>query len=330
MAVDSQAIEKLATHFENKSHRDQREGPRQQVLQWLRSQPLENRKREALEALWPQSIEMEQAQKSLDRLAQMFALMDFRAEQLLAVCYGTAHSETAVDASWLQETDVAPWMRNHLQLIYGRWLIHQGLYDESLMWLESLQPDDVVDGATLLFYQAIAHYKLLNLQKGQRALTDLLGQQSRLPRRYRQLGQLMTNDLKELNVDSLDHIARRMDDIERRLHLGRTGTKVRQVQDGVIASLDKLIKNMEAEQKNRQPSSAGTANQSSQGARESRILAGRGAGKVDKKNIGTKTGWGNLPPREREKALQQIGREFPSHYREAVEQYFKKLAAEEP
>ena len=32
---------------------------------------------------------------------------------------------------------------------------------------------------------------------------------------------------------------------------------------------------------------------------------------------------------EREQALQQIGREFPAHYREAIEQYFKRLAAGE-
>jgi hypothetical protein len=33
--------------------------------------------------------------------------------------------------------------------------------------------------------------------------------------------------------------------------------------------------------------------------------------------------------KDREKAMQEIGREFPSHYREVIEEYFRRLAAEE-
>ena len=50
---------------------------------------------------------------------------------------------------------------------------------------------------------------------------------------------------------------------------------------------------------------------------------------VDRRDIGNKSGWGDLPPKEREQALQQIGREFPAHYRELVEQYFRELANEQ-
>ena len=44
-----------------------------------------------------------------------------------------------------------------------------------------------------------------------------------------------------------------VDDIRRRLHLGRAGKKVRQVEDDVIAALDKLIEDIE---KNQQQSSS--------------------------------------------------------------------------
>ena len=50
---------------------------------------------------------------------------------------------------------------------------------------------------------------------------------------------------------------------------------------------------------------------------------------MTKRNIGNKSGWGDLPPKEREEAMQQIGRDFPSHYRDVIEQYFRRLAAEE-
>jgi hypothetical protein len=49
---------------------------------------------------------------------------------------------------------------------------------------------------------------------------------------------------------------------------------------------------------------------------------------VDKKPVGNGDGWGNLPPKEREEALQQIGQEYPAHYRDMIEQYFRKLATE--
>lgn len=48
-----------------------------------------------------------------------------------------------------------------------------------------------------------------------------------------------------------------------------------------------------------------------------------------KKKFGNQDEWGDLPPKQREEAVQQIGRDFPSHYRDVIEQYFRRLAAEE-
>ncbi len=57
-------------------------------------------------------------------------------------------------------------------------------------------------------------------------------------------------------------------------------------------------------------------------------MAGKGPGEVTQRKVGSQSGWGNLPPRQREEAMQQIGRQFPSHYRDVIEQYFRKLATE--
>ena len=62
---------------------------------------------------------------------------------------------------------------------------------------------------------------------------------------------------------------------------------------------------------------------------DSQIAELKGPGKVERRDIGRGTGWGNLNDKDREKALQEIGREFPSHYREVIEEYFRRLAAEE-
>ena len=136
----------------------------------------------------------------------------------------------------------------------------------------------------------------------------------------------MQADLKDLQDDTLDHIARRMGDIRRRLDLGRAGSKVRNEEEGVIKSLDKLIKKLEDQQQ--QQADSGSNLQPSEPAPQSRIMGGKGPGLVTKKNVGSESGWGNLPPKERERAMQEIGRDFPSHYRDAIEQYFRRLAAE--
>lgn len=61
---------------------------------------------------------------------------------------------------------------------------------------------------------------------------------------------------------------------------------------------------------------------------DSRLAPYQAPGKVEQRDVGHAAGWGNLPDKDREQALQDIGREFPSHYREVVEQYFRRLAAE--
>jgi hypothetical protein len=120
-----------------------------------------------------------------------------------------------------------------------------------------------------------------------------------------------------------------MSDIRRRLDLGRAGPKVRIAEDDVIKSLDKMIKKTEEEQqKQHQQQGMGNRIQSNRPAEESRIGGGNGPGEVTKKKIGSESGWGDLPSKQREEAMQQIGREFPSQYRDAIEQYFRRLAAE--
>ena len=58
-------------------------------------------------------------------------------------------------------------------------------------------------------------------------------------------------------------------------------------------------------------------------------MGGKGPGNIVQRDIGHQSGWGDLPPHQRQEALQQIGKDFPAHYRDVIEQYFRKLATEE-
>jgi hypothetical protein len=58
------------------------------------------------------------------------------------------------------------------------------------------------------------------------------------------------------------------------------------------------------------------------------VLGGSGPGETNRRKLGSGDGWGELPPKERQEAMQQIGKDFPAHYRDVVEQFFRKLAGE--
>lgn len=50
-------------------------------------------------------------------------------------------------------------------------------------------------------------------------------------------------------------------------------------------------------------------------------------GDANDRNTAARAGWGNLPAKEQAKAEQEIGRNFPPHYRLALKKYFEKLAS---
>lgn len=296
---------------------------------WLEERQADEEAKAAVQALWrPGSAET--AVERLELAAGSFAAADPRARTLVELCNQPRRRGPLAPQAWLRSDETPAFERNNLRLYYGRWLAHQGLFDESLEQLRDLQVEDVVDPASLLFYQGVAYQRLLKKEEALAALHRLLDDVADRPARYSSVAELMLSDLEQLKDESLDHISRQMSDIRRRLGLGRAGKKVRKVEDDVIAALDKLIDEMEKQQQQSSSSSAGSsgAMQPTKAMKDSRIARANGQGDVDRRNIGNTAGWGDLPAKQREEALQQIGKDFPSHYRDAIEQYFRKLASE--
>lgn len=295
---------------------------------WLVERQADTAQRERFEAIWAAP-----AGELLDRVAASLALGDEEARTVIEACSRPAPGGQAPVLAILRDEARPPIVRHNLRLLVGRWLVHEQLPDEAHECLSGLAPEDVADPVALLFYQAVAEQRLLNKEPALETIARLLERERQLPRRYASLARLMQADLAKLDEDSLDHIARRMDDIRRRLDLGKANTKTRSVQDGVIASLDKLIEEMQRQQQQQNQQAGIGRGQGqptpAQPAPDSAPLAGRGPGEVTKKNIGQQSGWGNLPPKQRDEVLQQIGQEFPAHYRDIIEQYFRELAGGE-
>ena len=126
-----------------------------------------------------------------------------------------------------------------------------------------------------------------------------------------------------------------MTDVARRLDLGRSGENVADKEQLIIDKLTKMIDEMEKQQQQQQQQKAkgsggsGGGDPNGQPMQDSEIADAQGNGDVDKKSITQTDGWGNLPPAQRKEALQQIGRDLPTHYRDAIEAYFRKMATQQ-
>ena len=297
-----------------------------QIDEWLASIQAAPETKQKVLATWAQETEKPGESAVLDRVIASIAVADSKVAEVVKVLQ-SGSSSVPTKFSFLFDEQTPAFVRHNVRLAYGRWLAQHAHFDEALEQLSGLTPQQVADPAALLFYQSIAFHRLLKKDECLKTLALLLENESQLPRRYLTVAKLMDADIRPLETDSLDEISRLMTDIRRRLNFGHAGKTVRKQEDDVIAKLDKKIKEIE-DQMQKMPSSGqgqgGT--QSNNPADESQNLGGKGAGDVDQKRIGSKSGWGNLPPKEREQALQQISKDLPAHYREAIEEYFRKLA----
>lgn len=301
---------------------------RSQVLQWAEAADLDEQAR--LAVAWNWDAARGQDENLLDRLASTFAAAYPQAAELRRQCSQPFVGPRPPDGRWLAEQSLPPLAANNLRLYFARWLAEHGLYDECLAQLEGLTTRDVADPAALLFYRMAACQQLVRTDEARAALVQLLERSDEIPERYLQLAKLLDPDLKGLSDDSFDHISRRMNDIRRRLAYGRTGPVVQSIENDVLKSLDKKIDELEQQQQAQQQAqgASGGGAQPMQPMQDSQIAELKAPGNVDRKNIGSQSGWGDLPPKEREQALQQLGRDFPAHYRELIEDYFRELATE--
>ena len=265
----------------------------------------------------------------LDVVIQTLARQDPRC----AAAIQAASQGGEPDPEWLANPQAGSFVRAAVRLWWGRELVRQDRFDEALPLVADLDVAEAVDPAALLFHRGCCQHWLLDRDGAVESFERLLERETEIPTRYARLAQLLRADIAAVEADSLDHVARRMKDVRRRLDLGKAGPETKRVQAGVIESLDKLIEEIEQQQEQQgQAGAAGAGGAGGQGGAagrpmdDSKLARGLGKGAVRNKDLGAGDGWGDLPPHEREAALQQIDREYPPYYREAIEQYFKRLA----
>ena len=266
---------------------------------------------------------------SRERLGKMLASIDLVHPETLQWAEAMRLSDgDAVDVARLEEEATATFVKDALKLWIAQGWIQQGRHGEALSLLEGIEPEKLLDPVSYVFARATIYHQRAEKESAVELLEWLQKHSESIPERYAVLGDLMYEDLRQLKAGSLDDISRRMKQIHKQLGLGRTGDHVLKTEDEVLRMLDKLIEEESQKQANQSQATA-PSGAPARPADASRLMGGKGPGQVTKKKIGKTAGWGDLPPKEREQAMQELSREFPAHYREVIEAYFRELAREQ-
>jgi hypothetical protein len=295
----------------------------------------------------------------LDRVADTLALGNPEARQLLAEARDPNSPPPTKVPDLVKDAKQTAFFRANLALAYARALSQRRVYEEALEALKSIRPEQVVDPATHLFHKAAAEYSTLQKKDCDDTIARLLDDVIDAPERYKMVAALMHFDMLSWKDKDLGSIARKMDNVERRLELARGGPQTQKQQKEIVDRLDELIKQLENQQKQQQqqqqqggkpgeqpggqcPNGGQPGQGQGQGPPSDNIQAsspqqdsmggnGKGPGNVDPKKLKEMAEvWGKLPERERAKAMLELTRDMPPRYREVIENYFKKLAQSEP
>lgn len=229
----------------------------------------------------------------------------------------------------LNDKELGSFYQANFRLYVAKYLVHREMFEEALEALSGATLSESVDPAALLFYKATCEKSLGMKDAGLATLDQLLKRTEGVPIRYHSVATLMQYDLGALEEKSLDDVSNKMSDVKRRLNLARPGQKTQKVEKEIVDLLDEMIKNMEDQANgaaSAQGKQGGKANKSVQAAQDSRVKGSTAPGDVDKKKLKPGANWGNLDDKERAKVKNLISRDFPAHYRQTIEEYFKKLA----
>jgi hypothetical protein len=303
---------------------------RQELLRWLTRHGVTNEKAVSrILELWAPNTAPSSARQVFDRLIQSFSLADPTIRQFVEACQPGA-SLRSLPKPLLTQDESDEFLTSHLRLFYARALTQGLMYDEALAVFAKIDPAKVVDPATCLFYRAVCEHQLLKKTEGLATLDKLLHKTEGVAEPYAQVAALMQDELSALDDQSLSGVSRKMQDSERRLDLGRGGQRVQKVQDEIIESLDEIIKKKQSQlnrqQSQSQQSENNSSNRSNNPAQDSMLKGATAPGNVDPNTKKKPGSWGGLPAKQASEAESRLNREFPSNYRRAVEEYFKKLA----
>src|SRR5438067_12244730 len=128
---------------------------------YLATKKLDEAAKLKIEALWPDDAHPLDGGELLDRLTASLPVVEPKAAEVVAAVRNSSGLLIAPKFDGLTDESLPAFIRDNLRLLVGRWLASHELVDESLEVLKDVSPDNVTDPATLLFYQAGGHHRVL-------------------------------------------------------------------------------------------------------------------------------------------------------------------------
>lgn len=189
----------------------------------------------------------------------------------------------------------------------------------------------------MLFMLGYSCIRELRYDAAKAILTRFLQTYPQAPQRLRVTATQIVTEIDRRIPGKLGDVRDLLAYAHHRIELGETGEPVALRQQQAVALLDNMIQEAEENEKNarqKSPGGGGKGNkpQPSSGAKESRIPSGAPPGDtaLRRSRIAPGEAWGKMPPREREQIIQTLQRQFPSQYRDLLEQYYRQLAKDLP
>jgi hypothetical protein len=145
-----------------------------ELSRWLDGQNISPAIREKIASSWQIEEENAKPEWLLEQLTATVAMVHAEAQQLAALCSSPSPPPSISPVAWLEAEGLSAVVKHNLRLVYGRWLAQHAFYDEALEQIGGLTPQDVVDPATLLFYQSVVHHRLLRRQECLESISLLL------------------------------------------------------------------------------------------------------------------------------------------------------------
>lgn len=179
----------------------------------------------------------------------------------------------------------------------------------------------------------------LEYEQAYATFEDFLKNHPHAPERLRTTATQILTELKRRAPGRLGDVRDLLRYARRRIGLGFTNDDVLDRQDEAVELLDALIEEAEDRENAGGDCEGGNGSGGGKsggknpggGANRSTLPSGNGGvGELRRTRARPGEMWGKMPPKEREKVLQTLQKQFPSQYRELLEQYYKQLAKDAP
>lgn len=306
-----------------------------QAEAWLKSVKDDATTAAAFKKIW------EADRSVLEKVAATLALGDADAARLLAEARDVEIAAPTEVPALLKDKAKSAFFRSNLALAYAKALTTRKVYEEALDAFAVVKADDVVDPSAYYFHKAVCEYELMLKDKADTSIDRLIADVTDSPERYLRVAALMHFDMLSWQEKDLGWVARKMDNIQRRLDLKRGGKQTQKMQKEVLVRLDEMIKEMENKQKQQGqcPNGGSCPNggqgngdgpgqdQSSNPQNDTQGGSANKPGEIDQKKVNEIAEvWGKLPEKERARALVELTRGLPAQDRAVIEAYFKRLA----